>query len=210
MPAHSYWMPRGVTSPPSGAVGITHGGQPVLALDMVTDSQGEPTVVSSGPLRFFIDRAMRARLASGFAISTVARCASLCRSTTSRSTTPWVFNARFEPYEPHRHIRIMNILGLEEEMDCPGTPGIQQGRTRVASGCGAGRPGRQTLFVMFGDRTNGQGSYGGGRFLRVPLPATVRRGSISTKPTIRRARSTTSPPVRTAPAEQTGAARGVG
>src|SRR5262249_52977539 len=34
--------------------GITHAGQSVATLDMVPDSQGEPTVMSSGPLRIWI------------------------------------------------------------------------------------------------------------------------------------------------------------
>ena len=34
--------------------GITHAGQPVSKVDMVMDSQGEPTVLSSGSLRFFV------------------------------------------------------------------------------------------------------------------------------------------------------------
>src|ERR1700749_4215109 len=34
--------------------GITHAGQPVTSIDLVSDAKDSPTVVSSGPLRFFI------------------------------------------------------------------------------------------------------------------------------------------------------------
>jgi uncharacterized protein len=34
--------------------GITHGGQPVTSIELVSDAEESPTVVSSGPLRFFI------------------------------------------------------------------------------------------------------------------------------------------------------------
>ena len=34
--------------------GITHGGQPVTSIELVSDAKESPTVVSSGPLRFFI------------------------------------------------------------------------------------------------------------------------------------------------------------
>jgi len=85
--------------------------------------------------------------------------------------TGWVFTARFEPYEPHRHIRIVNILGLEQEMDCPGALVFSRDGQEWRLDAVLEDPHDQTLFVMFADRTNGNGTYGGGRFLRVPLPA---------------------------------------
>ncbi len=98
---------------------ITHGGQPVSSLDMVMDSQGEPTVVSSGPLRFFIiERSGKV----GVRVRDIAspRRREFVPISYYPVATDWVFNARFEPYEPHRRIKIINILGLEEENDCPG------------------------------------------------------------------------------------------
>src|SRR5438132_5693231 len=35
-------------------------------------------------------------------------------------STDWVCNARFEPYEPTRRLKIVNILGMEEETQSPG------------------------------------------------------------------------------------------
>ena len=34
--------------------GVTHDGQPVTSLELATDATGEPTVLASGPLRFFV------------------------------------------------------------------------------------------------------------------------------------------------------------
>jgi uncharacterized protein len=150
--------------------GITHGGQPVSTLDMVMDSQGEPTVVSSGPLRFFIiERAGKV----GVRVRDVdsPRRREFAPIDYYPVATDWVFQARFEPYEPHRHIRIINILGLEEEMDCPGALVFNQDGREWRLDAVLESPDDPTLFVMFGDRTNGNGSYGGGRFLRVPLPS---------------------------------------
>ena len=42
------WDATGVHFTAARGSGITHGGQPVSSLDMVMDTQGEPTVVSSG------------------------------------------------------------------------------------------------------------------------------------------------------------------
>lgn len=149
---------------------ITHGGQPVSTIDMVMDSQGEPTVVSSGPLRFFIiERSGKV----GVRVRDIA-------SPRRRNFVPinyypvdpgWVFNARFEPYEPHRHITIINILGLEEEMDCPGALVFNKDGHEYRLDAVLESPTDPTLFVMFGDPTNGKGSYGGGRFLHTPLPS---------------------------------------
>ncbi len=149
---------------------ITHDGEPVSTIDMVMDSQGEPTVVSSGPLRFFIiERSGKV----GVRVRDIAspRRREFVPISYYPLATDWVFNARFEPYEPHRRLKIINILGLEVEEDCPGAlifnkDGHEYRLDAVLEG-----PGESTLFVMFGDRTNGKGSYGGGRFLHTPLPA---------------------------------------
>src|SRR5215472_17529871 len=99
--------------------GITHGGQPVSTIELVSDARESPTVVSSGPLRFFI-----IERAGKFAVR-VRDLASPRRRNFKGLVyfpiaTDWVFDARFEPYEPQRHIKIVNILGLEEDMVSPG------------------------------------------------------------------------------------------
>jgi uncharacterized protein len=155
--------------------GITQAGQPVTRADMVMDSQGEPTVLSSGSLRFFIiERSGRI----GVRVRDVD-------SPRRRQFTPidyypvdtaWVLTARFEPYEPHRRIRIINILGLAQDMDCPGALIFNKDGREWRLDAVLESPDDQTLFVIFADRTSGNGSYGGGRFLHVPLPA---QGSAS-------------------------------
>ena len=153
--------------------GITHAGASVTSLDLVPDNHGEPTVMSSGPLRIWI---------IGRANKLGVRIRDLA-SPRLREFKPieyypidpsWVMEARFEAYEPHRHIRIVNILGLEEEMDCPGTLVFDRDGHEWRLDAVLEDPHDSTLFVMFADRTNGDGSYGGGRFLRVPLPEAAR------------------------------------
>jgi uncharacterized protein len=154
----------------SSGGGITHAGQPVAALDMVADSQGEPTVVSSGPLRIWvIERAGK--------LGVRVRDVDSPRRREFRGIdyypidTSWVLDARFEPYVPHRRIPIVNILGLEDEMDCPGTLVFTKDGHEWRLDAVLEDPHDQTLFVMFADPTNGHETYGGGRFLHVPLPA---------------------------------------
>lgn len=167
------WDASGVHFTARPGSGITHAGQPVFSLDMVMDSQGEPTVVSSGPLRFFIiERSGKV----GVRVRDIAspRRGDFVPIDYYPVSTDWVFNARFEPYEPHRRIRIINILGLEQEYDCPGALVFNQDGHEFRLDATLEDPADQTLFVMFGDRTNGRGSYGGGRFLHTPLPSAGR------------------------------------
>lgn len=160
----------GVEFKAAGGSGITRGGRPVTSVIMFSDAQGEPTVLSSGSLRFFIiERSGKI----GVRVRDID-------SPRRRTFSPidyypiepgWVFDARFEPYEPHRLIRIVNILGLEQEMDCPGAIVFNRDGHEWRLDTLLEDSQDQTLFVMFADRTNGDGSYGGGRFLRVPLPS---------------------------------------
>jgi uncharacterized protein (DUF1684 family) len=149
---------------------ITHGGRPVGVLDMVPDSEGEPTVMSSGPLRIWI-------IGRSGKLGVRVRDLDSLRRREFKGIdyypvdTSWVFEARFEPYAPHRRIPIVNILGLEEDMDCPGTLVFERDGQQLRLDALLEDPHDDTLFVMFNDRTNGHGSYGGGRFLDVPLPA---------------------------------------
>jgi uncharacterized protein (DUF1684 family) len=150
--------------------GITHAGQHVSALEMVADSRGEPTVISSGPLRIWvIERA--GKLGVRIRDLDSPRLREFKGINYYPIDPSWVFDARFEPYEPHRHIPIVNILGLEEEMDCPGTLVFTKDGREWRLDAVLEDPHDKTLFVMFADPTNGHGTYGGGRFLHVPLPA---------------------------------------
>jgi uncharacterized protein (DUF1684 family) len=164
------WDSTGVHFTANRGSGITHGGQPVSSLDMVMDTQGEPTVISSGSLRLFvIERSGKV----GVRVRDVdsPRRRQFAPIDYFPVATDWVFDARFEPYEPHRQIKIINILGLEVEQDSPGALVFNKDGHEYRLDAVLENPNDQTLFVMFGDRTNGKGSYGGGRFLHTPLPS---------------------------------------
>ncbi len=149
--------------------GVTHDGQPVAALDLTSDVHGEPTVLASGALRFFaIERAgnigVRVRDLNNphrlnfqglmyFPVSTA-----------------WVFEARFEPYRPAHHIKITNILGMEEDDESPGAVVFRKDGREWRLDTVLEEPGDQELFIMFADATSGRETYGAGRFLYIPLP----------------------------------------
>jgi uncharacterized protein (DUF1684 family) len=148
--------------------GITHGGEPVTTIDMVSDAKESPTVVSSGSLRFFIiERAGK----FGVRVRDVAspRRRDFRGLQYFPISSDWVFEARFEPYEPHRTIKIVNILGLEVDMDSPGAVVFSQNGQEVRLDTVLEEPGATELFIMFADGTSGHGTYGAGRFLHVPI-----------------------------------------
>lgn len=149
--------------------GITLGGHPVATVDLTPDTRGEPTVLESGSLRFFL-------IERGGKLGIRVRDLDSPRRQHFKPIDyfpidpRWSIDARFEEYRPHRRLKIINILGLEEELDCPGALVFERDGRQWRLDAVLESPGDQTLFVMFADRTNGDGSYGGGRFLHVPLP----------------------------------------
>ena len=150
--------------------GVTHDGQPVTTLELATDAAGEPTVLASGSLRFFvIERAgnLGVRVRD---LNNPHRRQFLGLSYFPVSTD-WVFSARFEPYEPARRIRIVNILGMEQELVSPGAVIFNKDGREWRLDAVLEQPGDQELFIMFADATSGHETYGAGRFLYVPLPS---------------------------------------
>jgi uncharacterized protein (DUF1684 family) len=149
--------------------GVTHDGQAVASLDLASDAQGEPTMLASGSLRFFvIERAgnlgvrvrdldnPRRRNFGGLSYFPVS--------------TEWVCSARFEPYEPAHHLKIMNILGMEVETQSPGAVVFSKDGREWRLDTVLETPGDKELFIMFADSTSGHETYGAGRFLYIPLP----------------------------------------
>jgi hypothetical protein len=149
--------------------GITHGGQPVSSIDLVSDAKDSPTVVSSGPLRFFI-----IERAGKFGVRVRDVASPRRRDFAGLQYYPiapgWVFDARFEPYEPRRQIKIVNILGLEDNMVSPGALVFTKDGHEIRLDAVFDCDDTSDLFVMFADGTSGHDTYGAGRFLHVPLP----------------------------------------
>src|SRR5215472_4163896 len=150
--------------------GVTHDGQPVTDIDLAPDASGHPTVLSSGALRFYlIERAgnlgVRVRdldnpHRSGFRGLEYFPV-----------STDWLVNARFERYQPAHHIKIINILGMELEMDSPGAVVFNKDGHEWRLDTVLEEPGDEELFIMFADATSGHATYGAGRFLYIPIPS---------------------------------------
>jgi uncharacterized protein (DUF1684 family) len=151
------------------ASGITRDGSPVGTLELTSDAAGKPTVLASGSLRFFvIERAGN--------LGVRVRDLNSPRRLGFRGlsyfpvSTAWVFNARFERYQPARHIRIVNILGMEDEAVSPGAVVFTRNGREWRLDTVLEQPDDNELFIMFADSTSGHETYGGGRFLYIAVP----------------------------------------
>ena len=149
--------------------GVTYQGRLVSSLELRADNTEEPTVLAAGSLRFFLIE--RAGL-----LGVRVRDLDNPHRTTFQGlsyfpvSTGWVFDARFEPYLPAHHIKIINILGMEQDYQSPGAVIFRKDGREWRLDAVLEAPGDQELFIMFADGTSGHETYGGGRFLYVPLP----------------------------------------
>jgi uncharacterized protein (DUF1684 family) len=148
--------------------GVTYLGRPVETLHLEDDSSGDPTLLRLGSLGFHLIRrndqlAVRIRDEESLAREAF----------TGIDYYPiapeWRVDARFEPYDPPRSVVVPTVLGSEETYAMPGAivfsrDGLSH-RLEVFL-----EVGETDLFIVFGDLTNGQETYGGGRFLYAPPP----------------------------------------
>ncbi|MBS0399991.1 MAG: DUF1684 domain-containing protein [Proteobacteria bacterium] len=149
--------------------GITVGGAPARTVLLVPDTQPHPTELIAGSLHLMlIERGGRMGIRVRDSVSPMRTGFSGLHYFPVRPD--WSVDARFEPYVPTRRIPIVNILGMQIEMDCPGALVFEKdGRTWRLDAV-LEEPGDTKLFVMFADGTSGRESYGAGRFLYTPLP----------------------------------------
>ena len=154
----------------ASACGVTHDGQPVSSLELSADTSGHPTALASGTLRFFvIERAGN--------LGVRVRDLNNPHRTGFKGlsyfpvNTAWLLDARFEPYQPAHRIRIINILGMEQEYESPGAVVFEKDGREWRLDAVLEEPGDRELFIMFADATSGHETYGAGRFLYVPLPS---------------------------------------
>jgi uncharacterized protein len=157
----------------AAAGGVTAGGRPVTSLELTPDTAGEPTVLASGSLRFFlIQRAgnlgVRVRDLNN------PHRAGFGGLNYFPVSTDWVFDARFEPYQPVHHISIINILGMQQDYASPGAVVFVKDGREWRLDTVLEEPAAKELFIMFADATSGHETYGAGRFLYVALPSAGR------------------------------------
>lgn len=152
---------------PRPGVDVKVDGKPVRGeITLIPDTEDETTILEYGPLRFYtIIRGDRVGVRLKDAESPVLK------AFTGIENYPidpkWRVIARFEPYDPPKMLHIPTILGDTADEPAPGalvfTHDGQEYRLDVTQE-------GDEFFVVFGDATNGDTTYGGGRFIYTGLP----------------------------------------
>jgi len=148
-------------------VALTHDGKPVTDLELKAEA-GPQTELALGSLRFFV--IYRGDRVGVRVKDTQSPALAAFKDVDTFPVQPaWRVDARFEPYNPPRKIAIANILGQVEDQDSPGAVVFERGgRTYRLEALDGGPDG--SLFLVFGDQTNGHETYGAGRFLDTAPP----------------------------------------
>jgi len=81
----------------------------------------------------------------------------------------WRIMARFDRYDPPREIPNPNVLDIPSTATSPGAAVFEVDGEEYRLDL-TGDLDSRSLFVVFGDKTNGAESYAGGRFLNVEVP----------------------------------------
>ena len=147
---------------------IQSAGRPVTAMPIGTDADKDTTVLTHGSISFYaIQRGPR----YGLRVKDSESDARVHFKGLEYFPLDqkWRFEARFEPYTPMKKIPIINILGMEEDMNSPGAVVFDvDGREYRLDA--VLEDGETDYFIMFGDPTNGKQTYGAGRFMYVKPP----------------------------------------
>lgn len=139
------------------------------ALTLASDAGGAPTVLAYDRLRFYV-------IARGDLLGVRVKdpeaparqgFAGIGRYPVDAA---WRVAARLERPDPPRTVRVPNVLGTIDEEPSPGRAVFRHDGERYALDA-IGETGDGELFFVFGDATNGRGTYGGGRFLYAGPPA---------------------------------------
>jgi uncharacterized protein len=144
--------------------GVVYGDRAVTEVGLRDDSNGEPTVLRVGTVGFHIikrEGRLAVRVRDG---DSPALRAGAVRIPMFALDPRWRIEGRFEAYDPPRSLVAPNVLGTGETFLVPGA--LRFAVDGVGHRLEAFRePNVRDLFVVFGDRTNGTETFGGGRYL---------------------------------------------
>lgn len=146
---------------------FTAGYGPAGDLRLVTDQQGEATMLELGSLRLcVIERGGRMAVRTWDLASRARQDFEEIDHWPVDAT--WRFEGQFEP-TPGRNIRVPDVLGTDDEQESPGEVLFEVGgvthRLQALKGGDSGE-----LWLVFADATNRHETYGGGRFLYTRVP----------------------------------------
>jgi len=137
-------------------------GQPLASAKLVADTDGEPTIISSGTLN--INVIFRESYALRIKDSQARTLQNFKGVENYPIDESWLINGRFIRAEEGTGIEIVNVLGQVGESPVYGTFEFDRdGKTYQLLALGT--EDSESLWFIFMDRTTGHGTYGAGRYL---------------------------------------------
>jgi uncharacterized protein len=143
-------------------------GKPAAPMELASDADGRPTVLSIGRIRFYV-------------IARAGRLAVRVKDPGSPARTrfqgleyfpldpAYRIVAHFEPFPKAQTISVPTVLGVPDRMKAPGRLVFELfGKTYRLDP--VLETGETDFFIIFGDPSNGHDTYGGGRFLYAHPP----------------------------------------
>lgn len=167
--AGTLWLDKGtVRLEVNPGVVITSEGAAVTSLALKSDADGKPTRLNLGTLSFYVIKRGE-RL--GLRVKDKQNPARFhfAGIQTYPLDPKWRIEARFEAYNPPKQIPIANVLGMVEDQASPGAVVFEVGGKTYRLDA-IEEKGASQLFIIFADKTNGQATYGAGRYLYAPSP----------------------------------------
>lgn len=159
---------QGITFTVGENVIATESARAISEVRMQSDASEHPTIIAIDSIRFYvIERAGNLGLR-------IRDLESPARENFSGLEyfpidLDWRKIARFEAHATPKPVRIINILGMEDEMASPGElvfehDGREYRLTAIAE------EGDDSWFIMLADATSGKSTYGAGRYIYVDPP----------------------------------------
>lgn len=146
---------------------VLNEGKPVAEMVLVNDMSAKPTVLTHGSLSWHIIK----RAGNNYGIRLKDSQSELLKNFGGIETFPtnkdWKLEARFTPYDPPKKIIVPNVIGITEEEGSPGKLSFKIGSEEFTLDV---LNGGEKYFIVFADKTNGEETYGAGRFLSVEKP----------------------------------------
>ncbi|MEE9167851.1 MAG: DUF1684 domain-containing protein [Candidatus Neomarinimicrobiota bacterium] len=149
-------------------VKVLHEGEPVHDMILQSDENGTPTILSLESLSWYIIKRGE-KLAVRLKDSENPRFKQFKGINSYPIDSAWRIPAHFESFEKPNRTRMATILGTVEELTSPGVLVFEiQDKTYQLDVIA--EPEDDQFWVIFGDQTNRDSTYGGGRYLYVDKP----------------------------------------
>jgi uncharacterized protein (DUF1684 family) len=163
-----YLEQSGIRTEIAEGVNVLYNDSSISSINMRPDVSGSPTILHLDSLSWYIIKrgqryAIRLRDSENKSIRDFSGIERYPVDTT------WRVEAKLELYNPPKKIEVPNITGKVGEELSPGAL-VFEIRGKEYRLDPLGKPGGKNLFVIFADKTNGEETYGAGRFLYAAMP----------------------------------------